>query len=851
MSTFHSSFFKISSFLGAFLASSSAIALAGTQSTLFAQAQAPPSFPVPAAVPNGTALKLDGSPSMTTTNKALKQGFEQKFSGAIVDLAATGTDEALEALLDGKIDLAAVGRPLTQEEKAQGLVEVPIGSEKIAIIVGAKNPFKKNLTFAQFAKMFRGEITDWSEVGGKRGPIRFIDRPVSSDTRIALGKYSVFQTAPFQAGVTAAPVTQDDTATVIKELGKDGIGYAIVSQVLNQPKVTVLSMHQTLPDDPRYPYSQPRSYVYKDNPSPAAQAFLGYMASPDGQAIAGQSKLVEAAAVAGATGAAIKEAASPGSASPRVSPSPQTATAPEVAPSQDVAVAPPVAGTVATDAVTGEGQNHLSWLPWLFLPLAGGFLWWIAKGRQRRGEPEMLPPVSGGVAGSTLHGKFETAVAPAFPVAAPVQPPAGAAAGLGAAVVGTGLAGAAIAESKAWNSYLNLVPKSHEEADAIWTLAIDHKANLKQQGGQKPMLRLYDVTDIDFDRQPAHTVRQFDCEESASNLRVPIPSSDRDYVAELGYVTNDGHWLKAVRSHTVRIHSHPVGNGLGTALAGGAALAAGAALVSLPASKITLSPRSSTEAHAEWTVPAICQETAKAAGGKDYQLRIYDATEVDLDKEAAHSVQDYPCGESEIDKIVPIPMSDLDYVAEIGYATNDHRWLMLARSSPMRVPAISPAGAVTGMTAMGTAIASASGVSLTLAQQEDPDENCAIASLRVHGQANCFLLTPEDMQRLQNETAVTHTLTPGTYLIRIKEGGFGWRSHAQQASEPTLLLWMYGGRVINQKTNVPVSATWSTLNGFADALNLEVLEQATLCAFFFDTYIDDNEGELTLSIIQL
>jgi hypothetical protein len=57
--------------------------------------------------------------------------------------------------------------------------------------------------------------------------------------------------------------------------------------------------------------------------------------------------------------------------------------------------------------------------------------------------------------------------------------------------------------------------------------------------------------------------------------------------------------------------------------------------------------------------------------------------------------------------------------------------------------------------------------------------------------------------------------------------------------------------VINQKTGVEVGATWSSLNGFDDTLTLEVLEPATLCAFFFDTYAEDNQGEVQLTVVRI
>ena len=80
-----------------------------------------PSFPLPTVVPNGTKIRVDGSASMTRANEALKQRFEKEYSGTSVELAYNGTDEALKALEEGKIDIAAIGRGLKPEKlEAQG-----------------------------------------------------------------------------------------------------------------------------------------------------------------------------------------------------------------------------------------------------------------------------------------------------------------------------------------------------------------------------------------------------------------------------------------------------------------------------------------------------------------------------------------------------------------------------------------------------------------------------------------------------------------------------------------------------------------------------------------------------------
>ncbi|MBD2112137.1 hypothetical protein H6F59_09875 [Nodosilinea sp. FACHB-141] len=104
------------------------------------------------------------------------------------------------------------------------------------------------------------------------------------------------------------------------------------------------------------------------------------------------------------------------------------------------------------------------------------------------------------------------------------------------------------------------------------------------------------------------------------------------------------------------------------------------------------------------------------------------------------------------------------------------------------------------------------------------------------------------MEALQR-TGVSVQLEPGTNIVKIRSGsGYGADT---LRNEPVVLLWIYGGRVINQKTNVLVNATWVSLNGYDDALVMEVVETATLCAFFFDTYLEDNDEELTLSIVRI
>jgi phosphate transport system substrate-binding protein len=257
-------------------------------SEISAVAQSKPqsqSFTLPKTVPNGTQIKIAGSPSTEGIDRTFKEKFEAQFPGTIVNTEQQNSDSALATLAKGQVDLALIGRPLTNAEKAQGLVALPISREKIAIVVGKDNNFQQNLTIEQFAKIFRGEITDWSELGGDSGSISLIDLSETNDTRRAFANYPVFKVKNFATGSNAIPLEKDDLDTAISKLGKNGIGYAVAGDVIGRDDVRPLLMHQTKPTESKYPFSQPFLFVYKNNPSDAAKAFLGFVTSDLGKQI--------------------------------------------------------------------------------------------------------------------------------------------------------------------------------------------------------------------------------------------------------------------------------------------------------------------------------------------------------------------------------------------------------------------------------------------------------------------------------------------------------------------------------------------------------------------------------------
>ncbi|MEP6515503.1 hypothetical protein [Microcoleus vaginatus] len=122
--------------------------------------------------------------------------------------------------------------------------------------------------------------------------------------------------------------------------------------------------------------------------------------------------------------------------------------------------------------------------------------------------------------------------------------------------------------------------------------------------------------------------------------------------------------------------------------------------------------------------------------------------------------------------------------------------------------------------------------------------------LTIDTKENCYVINSAQMNSLQQNVAKSLTLDKGTFDIQITSGSYSY-SADNTVAEPFVFLWIYGlddSTFINTKTGVETGATWATLNGYNDKLQLDIKEKAVVCALFFDTYSGDNQGQVTVSI---
>lgn len=115
-----------------------------------------------------------------------------------------------------------------------------------------------------------------------------------------------------------------------------------------------------------------------------------------------------------------------------------------------------------------------------------------------------------------------------------------------------------------------------------------------------------------------------------------------------------------------------------------------AGLPDLPAtyddSRIVLMPRDPSLCFAYWDVPA---EAELRQEGRQLRLRLYEAIP-GIGEATLGNLQEYACEPGTREMYLPVPLSDREYFAIVGYRQADNTWVSLARSATVRVPPIYP-----------------------------------------------------------------------------------------------------------------------------------------------------------------
>lgn len=187
----------------------------------------------------GGTVSTDGSTSMEKVIGYLSEAYMEENSGVKVTYNPTGSGAGIQAVAEGRCDIGLSSRDLKDEEKAN-LDSTIVAIDGIAIIVNPNNTVS-DLTVEQIGKIYKGEITNWKDVGGNDAPIVCIGREAASGTRD--GFEAITKTEDACKYAQELTSTGDVVQTVYQN--PNAIGYASLASV--KESVKALSVEGVTP----------------------------------------------------------------------------------------------------------------------------------------------------------------------------------------------------------------------------------------------------------------------------------------------------------------------------------------------------------------------------------------------------------------------------------------------------------------------------------------------------------------------------------------------------------------------------------------------------------------------------
>jgi phosphate transport system substrate-binding protein len=251
----------------------------------------------PAAQAADKTLVIKGSDTMVNLMSNLAEAYMKLHSDVDVAVTGGGSGTGIAALLNGTTDICAASRLMKDQELEQAHArklnpqETVIGMDGIAIMVNPANPVGE-LSIEQLRRIYTGEYTRWSEVGGPDDPIVLLSRESNSGTYVFMQEH-VLNKADYAASARLMPSTAAITESVSQDqwaIGYGGIAYAEHAKVKTLKIRSSVDSPAVVPSevtvhDGSYPISRPL-YLYTNGaPAGTVQSFIEFCLSGAGQGI--------------------------------------------------------------------------------------------------------------------------------------------------------------------------------------------------------------------------------------------------------------------------------------------------------------------------------------------------------------------------------------------------------------------------------------------------------------------------------------------------------------------------------------------------------------------------------------
>lgn len=238
-------------------------------------------------------VTVSGSTSVGTLMEKEAEVFKKDNSGIKVDINQIGSSAGIKDAINGTVEIGMSSRDLKEGEISNGLVEVEIAFDGMAVITSKNNKID-SLTINEVKDIYTGKITNWKEVGGKDLEIVVVSREDGSGTRDAFQEIIGYTSEQLYKKALIGDGSGNIKTTVAGNDHAIGfISFEYMDDSVNAVKINDIEPTAENVKNGGYKLARPFLLVYKeDNLKENGNKLIDFILSKEGQQIVEESGLI-------------------------------------------------------------------------------------------------------------------------------------------------------------------------------------------------------------------------------------------------------------------------------------------------------------------------------------------------------------------------------------------------------------------------------------------------------------------------------------------------------------------------------------------------------------------------------
>ncbi|KQA23137.1 phosphate ABC transporter substrate-binding protein PstS family protein [Vibrio metoecus] len=246
-------------------------------------------FSITAITPSAQAseITVSGSTSVARIMDVLAEEYNKTHPDTYVAVQGVGSTAGIALLKKGVADIAMTSRYMTESESQENLNSFMLAFDGMAVVVNQANPIT-NLSREQLYGIYKGQITNWKQVGGNDQKIAVVTREASSGTRYSfeslmgltktLNKREVSDIAP-----TALVVNSNSMMKTLVNHNTQALGFISIGSVDKSVKALQFEKTEPTADNiAKHSYQLSRPFLilhYSDKADEQTKQFIAFLQS--------------------------------------------------------------------------------------------------------------------------------------------------------------------------------------------------------------------------------------------------------------------------------------------------------------------------------------------------------------------------------------------------------------------------------------------------------------------------------------------------------------------------------------------------------------------------------------------